>query len=897
MTEPTTPMMQQYLRIKAAHQNAILMFRLGDFYEMFYDDAKTAAKILGLTLTSRQKGDKAVPMAGVPYHAVESYVQRLIRAGYKVAICDQIQDPEEAKGIVDRDVTRVLTAGTLTEEGMLPAKSHNYLAAVLVDDGAAGLSWVDLSTGAFYVEDVSPSQILDELARIQPSECLIPEEASGSDQAAIKHARDNFEGMLTARPDWTFGRDTAMRTLLEHFKVGSLDGFGCGDLGVSLCAAGAIVNYLQETQKTSLGHINKLTRFVREQCVVLDRATQRSLELTQTMHTGEKEGSLLWVLDQTCTSMGGRLLREWVTSPLKDAQAIRARQEAVQELFADTTLREELRGILNSVYDLERLAAKVSTGRANARDLLSVKQSLSMMPDLKEKVKDCKSPMLSSLAQQLDPVEEVRVLIGAAIANDPPPTLRDGGLIREGYDQDLDEVRSIRRDGKSWIANFQASEVQRTGIPSLKVGYNKVFGYYIEITNVHAEKIPSDYIRKQTLKNAERYITPELKEYETRVLTADERSKELEYKIFLEVRSAVAAQTARLQRTAQVIAQVDVISSLASVAASNNYTKPEVCDDLTLLIRDGRHPVLERTIVAEPFVPNDIEMDGQSVNVLVITGPNMAGKSTYIRQVALLVLMAQVGSFIPTKSARIGIVDRIFTRVGASDELARGQSTFMVEMCETANILNNATQRSLLILDEVGRGTSTFDGVSIAWAVTEYICQHIQCRTLFATHYHELTELALMFPTVRNYNIAVKEWNEEIVFLRKIVDGGTDKSYGIHVARLAGIPREVVDRARVILTNLEANSLDINDKPKFAQPPPMAGQPLAGAPRRVRKPTPGQLSLFSPPAASAEPPEHKAVVDEVKKLDTSKMTPLDALSKLEELRKKVQDENEHGPDA
>ena len=884
MTEPTTPMMQQYLRIKAAHQNAILMFRLGDFYEMFYDDAKTAAKVLGLTLTSRQKGDKAVPMAGVPYHAVEGYVQRLIRAGYKVAVCDQVQDPEEAKGLVDRDVTRVITAGTLTEEGLLPAKSHNFLAAVIVSGHAAGLSWVDLSTGAFYAEDIRAAQLHDELARIQPSECLVPEESSGREVAEVKHLRDHFEGMLTPRPDWVFGRDTALRALLDHFKTVSLDGFGCGDLGISVCAAGAVINYLLETQKTSLAHINKITPFARDRCVVLDRSTQRSLELTQTMRSGEKEGSLLWALDQTSTSMGGRLLRDWVLSPLKDVAAIRARQEAVGELFANSKLREELRGILNSVYDLERLAAKVSTGRANARDLLSVKQSLSLLPDLKEKMKECRSPMLAALAD-LDVIEDVRVLVGAAIGNDPPPTLRDGGIIREGYDQDLDEIRSIGRDGKSWMANFQATEVQRTGIPSLKVGYNKVFGYYIEITNTHAEKIPTDYVRKQTLKNAERYITPELKEYETRVLTADERAKDLEYEIFTKVRNAVSEQTTRLQRAAEVIAHIDVVAGLAAVAAGNNYVMPEVCDDLTLDIRDGRHPVLERTLVGEKFVPNDVEMDGKNVNVLVITGPNMAGKSTYIRQVALLVLMAQMGAFIPAKSARVGIVDRIFTRVGASDELTRGQSTFMVEMSETANILNNATERSLLILDEVGRGTSTFDGVSIAWAVTEYICQHLKSRTLFATHYHELTELALMFPTVRNYNIAVREWNEEIIFLRKIVEGGTDKSYGIHVARLAGIPRKVVDRARVILTNLEANSLDINDKPKFAQT-------SSPAPRRARKPMPGQLSLFSVPAGPAAPPEHKAIVDEVKKLDTSKMTPLQALNKLEELRGKIAEDGE-----
>jgi len=548
----------------------------------------------------------------------------------------------------------------------------------------------------------------------------------------------------------------------------------------------------------------------------MDRATQQSLELTQTIRNGDREGSLLGVIDQTRTPMGGRLLRDWVISPLRVSADIKYRQLGVRELFENAALRREIRDMLSNIYDIERISTKISCGRANARDLISLKQSLSKLPALKEKLAFCIADILIFLEQQLDVLEEVRILIGTSIVPDPPPTIKEGGLIREGYDASLDELRYLSKNGKNWIANFQAEEIARTGINSLKVGYNKVFGYYIEITNVHKDSIPQNYIRKQTIKNAERFITPELKEYETRVLTADERARDLEYDLFFQIREQVGTFTARLQKTSESIAVIDALSTLANLAAENRYVMPEITDDLELKITDGRHPVLDRRLGVESFVPNDIYLDGTRDTIMVITGPNMAGKSTYIRQIALLVLMAQIGSFIPAKEAVIGTVDRIFTRVGASDELSRGQSTFMVEMNETANILNNATERSLIILDEVGRGTSTFDGVSIAWAITEYLYQHIRARTLFATHYHELTELALLFPGIKNFNIAVREWGEEIVFLRKIVEGGTDKSYGIHVARLAGIPKEIIQRARTILNNLEAATLDVNGKPKFA---------------------------------------------------------------------------------
>jgi DNA mismatch repair protein MutS len=864
-----TPMMRQYNEIKKQHKDTLLFFRMGDFYELFFEDAKLASKVLGITLTSRSKGESAVPMAGVPHHAAESYIRRLIKVGHKVAICEQLQDPDEAKGIVDRGVTRIITPGTVTEDSLLEDKSNNYLMAVLEAKDMLGLSWVDLSTGRFEVEDVCKERLFDEFARLNPSELLLPEETVKNNITFMERIRAECDVMITSRPDWEFSGDTAYRALLEHFGTASLEGFGCEDVGPALGAAGAVIQYLKETQKTSLKHIIRVQKYQIDNRVLIDKATQQSLELTQTIRTRNREGSLLGVIDQTKTPMGARLLREWVISPLRTSADIKYRQLGVKELFENSALRREIRDILGNIHDVERISTKVSCGRANARDLISLKQSLSKLPDLKEKLAFCIADILVSLEQQLDVLDEVRILIGTAIVPDPPHAIKDGGLIREGYDASLDELRHISKNGKSWIANFQAEEIERTGINSLKVGYNKVFGYYIEVTNVHKDNIPQSYIRKQTLKNAERFITPELKDYETKVLTADERARSLEYDLFIQIRDQVSAYTARLQRTSEAIALIDVLSALANIAAENRYIMPEITDDLGLKILDGRHPVLDRKLGGESFVPNDIHLDGDQDKIMIITGPNMAGKSTYIRQVALLVLMAQMGSFIPAKEAVIGTVDRIFTRVGASDELSRGQSTFMVEMNETANILNNATERSLIILDEVGRGTSTFDGVSIAWAITEYIYQHIRARTLFATHYHELTELALLFPGIKNFNIAVKEWGDEIIFLRKIVEGGTDKSYGIHVARLAGIPKEVIQRARIILNNLEAATLDVNGKPKFA--------PLK---TDQDKKQPKQLKLF----ASKE----DIVIEEIKKLDISSMSPLDALNKLDVLKKRLE---------
>ncbi len=866
-TNDQTPMMRQYHSFKKRCKDAVLFFRMGDFYEMFYEDAKIASRVLGIALTSRAKGEKAVPMAGVPHHSAGTYIQRLLKAGYKVAICEQVQDPREAKGLVDRDITRIITPGTLTEENLLEDKVNNYLAGIHLGKGdMAGVSWVELSTGRFELEDIPRARLLDELYRLRPSECIIPEDAHND--ALMKELAAGLGVTVTRRPGWEFSRDSAYKVLIEHFGTANLEGFGCDGLGPAIGAGGALVQYLKETQNNSLGHITKLERFCTQDTLLMDAATQSGLELIETVRTRQIEGSLLWVLDKTRTPMGARLLKEWILFPLISPEKIRFRQQGISELHDGHLLRGTLRSLLKEISDMERISTRISSGRTNGRDLVSLKNSLEVLPRLKEELSNVGSGILQSLHDGLETVEEVRVLVATALVESPPQTIRDGGMIKQGYRPELDELRNIRRNGREWIANFQAEEIRRTGIPTLKVNYNKVFGYYIEVTNTHKERIPGDYIRKQTLKNAERYITPELKDYESKVLTAEERSKELEYQLFEDVRSQVASYTPRLQRVANSVAQLDVLLCLAQVGAENNYACPEVTEGAELRISDGRHPVLEKTLGTGNFVPNSIDMDNESTRVMVITGPNMAGKSTYIRQVALLLLMAQMGSFIPAKQARIGVVDRIFTRIGASDELHRGQSTFMVEMQEAANILNNATTRSLIILDEVGRGTSTFDGLSIAWAMTEHILKNIGARTLFATHYHELTGLAALFPGIKNYNVAVREWGDEVVFLRKIVDGGSDKSYGIHVARLAGIPREVVNKARVILEQLEANSLDVYQRPRLGQHQAEAAQDL-------------QLPLFVP--------KGDAVIEDLQSLDITRLTPIEALNKLDELKKRLRE--------
>ena len=863
-----TPAMQQYHRMKSECEEAILFFRMGDFYEMFYEDAKVCSRVLGLALTSRSKGPDATPMAGVPYHAADAYIRRLLRAGYKVAICEQVQDPKEAKGVVERAVTRVITPGTVTDEELLDAKEHNYLAAVCRNGMDAGLAWVELSTGEFEVEELKDSDILNELGRLSPAECLVPE----GDEELARRVEELPRTTVTVRVDWAFERRTARSKLTSLLGTRGLEGFGVAGMDAGVSAAGAIVNYLEETHKAPLSHIRGICPFYGSEYLTMDEATKRALELVETAVGRERRGSLLWVLDRTRTPMGGRMLRKWLLLPLRKVEEIRSRQQAVEDLFEDAMRREKLREILGEMADVERIAAKIASERANARDLLGLVKSLALLPEIKGALEGCTSEFLGELCEQLEMLEDVREVIEKAISPEAPATLRDGGMIRDGYSEELDEIRSITRDGRKWITKFQEGEAKRTRIPSLRVGFNKVFGYYIEVTNTHSAKVPGDYVRKQTLKNAERYITPELKEYENRVLTADERGRELEYKLFVEVRNLVGGATERVMEAGERVAVVDVVAGLASVAAENSYVRPEVTDDEAIEIRDGRHPVLEKTLTEEAFVPNDTLLDGKDNRLLIITGPNMAGKSTYVRQVALLVLMAQTGSFIPAKSAQIGVADRIFARVGASDEIAKGQSTFMVEMIEAANILNNASAKSLVILDEVGRGTSTFDGISIAWAVAEYIHQRVGAKTLFATHYHELTELASVLEGAVNYNVAIREWGDEIVFIRKIVRGSTDRSYGIHVAKLAGVPKDVVERAAEILENLEKQGLETNR----GQPTiPKNGQPRAKQ---------AQLTLFR-----LEP--HPAL-EELRRLDTDKLSPLEALLKLKELKDRLAAEGE-----
>jgi DNA mismatch repair protein MutS len=802
-------MMQQYRVAKEQHPGMLLLFRMGDFYELFNSDAETAARVLGLTLTSR---DKTVPMAGFPHHALDGHLRKLLAAGHRVAICDQVEDPALAKGLVRREVTRVITPGTLTEDNLLDPRRSNHVLAIHEDGATVGLAWAELSTGQFMAADIPADRLVDELARLTPSECLLAERRVGGALAA-RYRNVLPNSAVSERPDWTFDDETARAALCKHFAVSTLAGFGFDDRQPCLVAAGSLLLYLQETLKASLAHLNRLRPYHPQNFLLLDEVTRRSLELTRTLRDGAREGSLLWALDRAETSMGARLLHEWLLAPLAEQSVIDNRLDAVAELKDDLNLRQELRQSLKEAFDLQRLTTRISTGRASPRDLAAVAQTLRILPKIKAKITVRRSALLCDLESRLELCADLREALEAALVDEPPMNSREGGIIRRGYDSELDELHNIARGGKEWIARFQANEITRTGIGSLKVGFNKVFGYYIEITNTHSNRIPTDYQRKQTLKNAERYVTPELKAYEEKVLTAEEKIYEREYELFTHLRDRVAAQTGRLLQTAEVMAHLDVLAGLAELAASRQYCRPKLCDESVLAIVDGRHPVLDQTLPAGTFVPNDVHLGPESGFMLLITGPNMAGKSVYIRQVALLTLMAQMGSFVPAGDAQIGLVDRIFTRVGASDELNRAQSTFMVEMTEAANILNNAGRSSLVILDEIGRGTSTYDGVSLAWAITEYLHDQIGCRALFATHYHELAQLAEKLPMLRNYNVLVHEGPEGIVFLHKIAPGSTDKSYGIHVAQLAGLPEEVLERAKDVLGELESRHLSARERP------------------------------------------------------------------------------------
>jgi DNA mismatch repair protein MutS len=860
-----TPMMQQYEDAKALCGDAILLFRMGDFYELFHNDAKIAARVLGLTLTSRDKGENPIPMAGFPYHQLENYLAKLIAAGHRAAVCEQVEDPKKAVGIVRREITRVVTPGTLTDDALLDPRSSNYLAAVAMppsnqSDGLLGLAWAELSTGRFFAASIPPASLDDQLARIAPAEVLWADDCD--DQ------RSNRSGLCTCRPAWAFGLDNALKTLTRHFGTASLEGFGFNDDDTpAVRAAGAILDYLAETQKTSLNHVDRLIPFRAGNTLDIDEATRRSLEITRTLRGNAREGSLLAAVDHTVTPMGSRLLADWIANPLTQVDAINHRLDAVAELAEDATLRRELREQLKGIYDLQRLLARVTTQRAGPRDLQFVGRTLAQLPKTKAKLIARRSALLNDMEAEIQLCPELRGKLEAALADECPPTAKDGGFIKPGFSEELDRLRDIAAGGKQWIAEYQRQEVQRTGIPTLKVGYNKVFGYFIEITNTHQAKVPADYIRKQTIKNGERFITPELKEYEEQVLTADERSQSLESELFAQLREAVHCDTRPLQATANLLAQLDVLCGLAELARLRGYCRPKIVEEPVLRILEGRHSVIESLEPNGTFVPNDVVLGGEEGTVALITGPNMAGKSTYIRQVALIALLAQAGSFVPAREATIGVSDRIFARVGASDELSKGQSTFMVEMTETARILNTATPRSLVVLDEIGRGTSTYDGVSLAWAIVEHLHDRIGCRTLFATHYHELTDLAASLANVRNLNVAVREWEENIVFLHKILPGAADKSYGIHVARLAGVPREVNERAKQVLAQLESEHLDEEGRPKVA---------ALGAKRRPKRDL--QLTLFN-----AEHP----VVDELRSLDVNALTPLAALLKLKQLQEQA----------
>ena len=859
--------MRQFHHFKEKYPDAILFFRMGDFYETFYEDAQTCSRVLGLALTSRNKGPNPIPLAGVPYHAVDGYLKKMLQAGYKVAVCEQVEDPKLAKGVVKRDVVRVVTPGTLTDEMLLDAKEDNFLAAVSLGAKSAGISWVDISTGHFFAQEAPEDNVLDELLRLRPKECLLPERRGELFEAEIKRlAKDVGQltgAVVTHRPGWYFDPFGTRKRLLKHFGTTTLEGFGIEDGFAAVPAAGAIIEYLNETQKVALAHISTIKKVERADFLQIDPTSLRSLEILRTIRTESSKGTLLDCIDQTLTGMGARMMRTWLCMPLCDVDAIELRHDAVEEFSQNDQTCGQLRKLLKATSDIERIAARISTFRTTPRDLVALAGTLRMVPDLRKMLEACESDLALNLAQKCDSMDELVDLLESAIVPEPPSHIRDGGVIRSGFNAELDRLRSISKDGRSWLAEYQQSQSRRTGIAKLKIGFNRVFGYYIEVSRSAADKVPADYVRKQTIKNAERYITEELKKYEDEILTAQEKALGLEHKLFEQVRTETTKYIGRLQGLADCLANIDCLTSFGFIARQRRYIRPEMTTGKELVISEGKHPVLAETMGAE-FVPNDVTVGDSEGDLLIITGPNMAGKSTYIRQVALLVLMAQAGSFIPAKSARIGVVDKIFTRVGASDELVRGQSTFMVEMTETANIINNASGNSLVILDEVGRGTSTYDGLALAWAITEHIANNIKCRTLFATHYHELTELAQLLVNVKNCNVAVREWQGEVVFLHKILPGGTDKSYGIHVAKLAGIGKNIVARSAEILSDLEAT---------FTKE--ASGTHLA----RHKTKEPDKDLLFVQ--------KHKTVLDKLADLDVNNLTPIEAINLLNQIKQEM----------
>ncbi|HTU89027.1 MAG TPA: DNA mismatch repair protein MutS [Gemmataceae bacterium] len=850
----TTPMMQQFREAKEKHPGTIVFFRNGDFYELFEEDAEVGSRLLGIALTRR---DKEIPMAGVPHHALDRYLGKLLQAGHRVAICEQMEDPRSVKGRpIRREVVRVVTPGTLTEDDLLDPQRPNHLLALVPPGGRtpAGLAWVELTTGLFQAADVLPSRLADEVLRLAPAECLAAEATMEETSALLQRVRDVLPQLvLTPRPDWTFEARSARDTLFQHFGVATLAGFGFDDQQPCLAAAGALLLYLRETLMASLAHLTRLRPYSEKRFLVLDDVTRRSLELTRTLRDNARLGSLLSTIDRTMTPMGARLLHDWLLAPLAERPAITARLDTVAELLDEHGLRRDLRASLTDVADLQRLTTRACTGHASPRDLIAVGQTLALLPQIKTHLLGGDSALLRELHARLELCPDLREMLENALEPDPPVNPREGGIIRRGYNEELDKLHTDSSSGKKWMTEFQVEEAKNTGIPSLKVGFTEGYGYYIEVTHTHREKVPKHYQLHRSLKNANRYLTGELSEKAEKVMNAEERIKQLEYDLFGQLLKRLAEQTHRLMQTAEVLATLDVLASLAELAAERNYCRPTLADEPVLVLSEGRHPVLEQILPPGAFVPNDATMGAEEGFFLLVTGPNMGGKSVYLRQAALLTLMAQMGSFVPARAARIGLADRIFTRVGASDELSRAQSTFMVEMTEAANILNNATPRSLVILDEIGRGTSTYDGVSLAWGITEYLHDRIGCRTLFATHYHELAQLAENLPGLRNCNALVHEGPDGIVFLHKIAAGSADQSYGIHVAQRAGVPEEVLARAREVLAELERHHVETPERPG-----------------RIRRPRTVQRSLF----ADMQDP----ILQALRELDLERMTPEELLA-------------------
>lgn len=879
-----TPLMRQYFDIKEKHPGTILLFRVGDFYETFSDDAVLISKELGITLTKRNNGGDQTPLAGFPYHALDSYLPKLVKRGYRVAICEQTEDPESAKSagrkIVNREVTEITTPGVTMSEKLLDHKRNNYIASVHWTGGTAGIAFSDISTGEFALSQVSRAELDSLMQSLQPAEILLQKKYKNK-------IPDELNGYnITHIDDWVYEGDYGYKLLTDHFKTHSLKGYGVEELEIAHTAAGSLLHYMQETQKSSLGHLRRLYAYENADYMSLDGSTKRNLELTSSMQEGGTEGTLVSILDETCTAMGGRLLRKWIMRPLKQVKPIEERLQAVNTLVKDHNRRDELREELEQIGDLERLISRISVGRCNARDLKQLQLSLAQIPRVKMQIGKMEDHLLSLINNRMKLLVDVQERIDNALMEEPPATIREGGMIAEGFNDDLDELREIARNGKKYIAQIKDKLAKEAGIPSLKIGYNKVFGYYIEVTNTHKNKVPEHFIRKQTLVNSERYITPELKEVEEKVLSAEDRSKTLEGELFEELRLYVAEFADDIQQIAHALAELDCIQCFAEVAFRNSYVCPEVTTDDVIDVKKGRHPVVEKTLPpGEPFIPNDIFLDNSEFQILMITGPNMAGKSIILRQTGLLVLMAQIGSFVPAEKATIGLVDKIFTRVGASDNLAAGESTFLVEMNEAANILNNATPKSLILLDEVGRGTSTFDGLSIAWSLSEYLHNkpEVAAKTLFATHYHELNELEARYDRIKNFNVQVKEHDGKVIFLRKLVRGGADHSYGIQVANMAGLPHVVIERAKEILTNLESHTLDVSHDGNGAI---KQGVNKKEAAKRAVKQVESQeqlpqMTLFG----SQMDPNLETLLNKLDASDPERMTPIEALLLLSELKR------------